>query len=120
MPKQPIKDDIKADVFADAFLKNGLNATKAYEIISPDVTKQSAGELGHRQLKRVEVQRSIAERLPSDVVLSREIKRAISAETPKNIDWKGKHRFIETALKLKGYLNDKPQSNVNVALVIRK
>jgi phage terminase small subunit len=47
--------------FAEEWLTNGGNATKAYLYIKPIVSKESAGELGSKLLKNVKVQEIIKE-----------------------------------------------------------
>lgn len=124
MPIQPTKDEIKAETFAEAYIKHGMNGTRAYQELSKQrsrrLTDKSASVQSSRMLRKDRVQKALHELLPDESIISKQIKKAITAETPKNIDWKAKHRFIETALKLKGYLSDKPSSNVNVALVIKR
>jgi hypothetical protein len=48
--------------FIDAYIDNGGNATRAYMTANPGVLHSSAGELGHRLLKNVEITAAIESR----------------------------------------------------------
>ena len=49
------------------------------------------------------------------------IKQAYNSKKPLTIDFKTLHKYMETSLKLKGYLLDnKSQTQVNVGLVVQR
>jgi len=50
-----IKRTIKERKFVNAYIKNGGNATEAYLVVNPKAKRSSAGELGYRMLKNVEI-----------------------------------------------------------------
>ncbi len=59
---------------------------------------------GDAILARPEVEMEIQHLLPSDQELNSVISKAIAAPTGPLIGWSEKHKYVETALKLKGYL----------------
>ena len=115
-----LKEDIKADHFVDAYIKHGMNGKRAYKSLSPQVTDETAMTQASRLLRKDKVQKALKDRIPNEQKLSKIITSALEAETPKGMDWKTKHRYLETALKLKGYLQNEQQQTTNIALVIRK
>lgn len=112
--------NLKEEAFARHFVFNGLNATKAYKAISPDVTRESALVLGHRFLKRKTVQNKIMELVPDEASDLTIIKNAYNAKKPKVIAWSDLHKYLETSLKLKGKLDNPPDNSVKIALVVHK
>lgn len=48
--------------FLDAYLSNGENATEAYLVIKPHVSRRTAGAEGHKLLKLPEIQAAIEKR----------------------------------------------------------
>ncbi len=112
----------KTDEFAKNIIETKGNATQAYLQTYPNVQVNSAGELGSRKLKKVETQQAIAKYLSKDSKTASVIKEAIEkAKRPKNIKWSELHGYIETDLKLKGYLkNTDDKGNTNIAIVIEK
>jgi len=106
-------------VFAQEYVKNGMNGTKAYKAIRPHVTNESARSTAPTLLAKASVQKGILELLPSDDVEAGVIREALSAgRKDKSIEWRDIHKFLETSLKLKGYLQDKQQkSSLNIAII---
>ncbi len=60
--------------FAEKWCSNGHNATEAYLYVKPDVTRQSAKELGSRLLTNINVQQ-IIEEIQKDDSMKLEITR---------------------------------------------
>jgi hypothetical protein len=50
---------IKEKIFVQEVLKPGVSQTEAYLVASPNVTRESAKELGHRMMERPHVQEHI-------------------------------------------------------------
>ena len=50
-----IKRTIKERKFIDAYIKNNGNATEAYLALHPKAKRTSAGDLGYRMLKKVDI-----------------------------------------------------------------
>ena len=111
--------------FPAEYIKQGLNGAKAYQALknTPDkkVSTAVASVSANRLLNKANVQRDIIALLPDDIVESGLIKQALSQSSAlKDITYKDAHKYLETSLKLKGYLNNKEQTgNVNVAFVIK-
>lgn len=51
--KEDFGDDIELLTFYICWLKNGMNASKAYRELHPEVTEASSEVLGHRALRKV-------------------------------------------------------------------
>lgn len=51
--KEALGNDLDLVLFYLSWLKNGMNATKAYLELHPDCTEASSAVLGHRQLRKV-------------------------------------------------------------------
>jgi len=51
--EEPVKRTLRERKFIDAYIENNGNATESYLAISPDVTRDSAKELGKRMLQKV-------------------------------------------------------------------
>ena len=120
MGKSIIKEDTKIEHFADAYIKNGMNGTKAYQAVVTTVGPRTAEVQAHRLLSKDKTKKAIADRMPSDALLSNVIKEAITEKPKQDIDWSTKHKYIVTALKLKGYLKDEHNTSVNVGLFTSK
>lgn len=105
--------------FPKEYIANGLNAKRAYKALKGSVTDGTAEVGGSRMLSKPSVQKSIQELLrpvERDIEL---IHEALEAETPKAMEWRDKHKFIETSLKLRGLLqNNTPNTNVQVNMVL--
>ena len=115
------KRKYRAKKFAKAFIETNGNATQSYKVISPLVSNPVASELGHRQLRKVETQREITKLLPKDNEDTAIIKQAYATYKKKEISWSELHAYLETSLKLKGYLKDKQESGTsNIAIIINK
>ena len=114
-----IPETIRRHEFARHFVEKGFNATRAYKAISPLVTEKSAGVEGSNYLADPRVQQRILELLPTDDAESKIFTEAYNAKRKRNIEWKDLHKYMETSLKLKGYLNqDQTKPSVNIGLVI--
>jgi len=120
MPYQPTKEEIKTAIFADEYIKNGMNGTHAYKAVAPHVSDPTAGVAATRMLKRDRVRKAIQDRLPSDSVISRVIKDSIIQNPEDKLTHDIRYKYVNLALKLKGYLNDKHDSNVNIGLYVSK
>jgi len=108
---ESIKRTLKEKKFIEAYIENCGNATEAYLVISPKVTRESARELGKRMIARVDL--SIIEILNdiglTDPVLSQKIKDGLEAtrETGKGIyrkeilDHSVIVKYLDMVLKLK-------------------
>lgn len=105
--KKSIKRTVREKKFIEVYIDKG-NATEAYLAISPDVTKESAAELGSRMLKKLGI--SIVEVLDrmglTDPIISQKLVDGLSAtrksggfkEIP---DQSTRVKFIDLILKLK-------------------
>ncbi|TSC76703.1 MAG: hypothetical protein G01um101429_1148 [Parcubacteria group bacterium Gr01-1014_29] len=115
------KPTYKQRAFARAYVKNKGNGTQAaVEAYNPR-NRDTAHAIASENLRKPAVMREIERLLPGDEVEARLIHRAFSAKLPDDIRWSELHGYIETSLKLKGLLQNKPGNEaVNVALVIRK
>jgi hypothetical protein len=118
MPKSIIKEDSKIEKFANEYVENGMNGTQAYKALSPLVTDATAGTQSTRLLKKDKTKKAIAERLLKDSSISKVINQAITEIPKAPMDWSTKHKYIVTALKLKGYLKDEGSKSVNVGLFV--
>ena len=116
-----IPQEILHKEFAKEFVKNGLNAKQAYKTIKQPKTDRIAEVRGSELVRKPEVQNQIALLLPSDDVEAGIIHKALEAETPKDISWKDKRGFIETSLKLKGYLQHNGEGkSTNIGIFIKR
>ena len=113
-----IKEDTKIAHFADNYVKNGMNGLQAYKKIAPHVTDGTAGVESTRLLKKPKVQKAIADRLPSDVVLSSVIRKNITDKPVDKLNHDMQYKYVNLALKLKGYLNESHSTSVNVGLFV--
>lgn len=120
MPNSPLKDKNRTEVFADAYVKNGMNATQSYLAISPMVKETTANVEGSKYLRKPKVIKAIADRMPSDSRLANILSDALNEKPKQDIDWSTKHKYLTTALKLKGYLSDTHNTQVNVGLFTSK
>ena len=72
---------------------------------------RSANEI----MEKPEVQMELRDILPTDHNLNDILRGALEAPTPGMMRWSEKHQFLETAFKLKGFLQkDSPNTNVQV------
>ena len=120
MGKSQLKEDMKIEAFAEAYVKNGMNGLQAYKAVSPQVTDNTAGVQSTRMLKKPRTVKAIQDRLASDKTISSIINTAITEIPKQPMDWSTKHKYIVTALKLKGYLQDEHNTSVNVGLFTSK
>ena len=109
--KKPTKRTLREKKFIEAYISLNGNAGKAYKTISPDVTIDSARELGKRMLKKVDL--SISEILDkiglSDPAVAKILKDGLSAtrESGRGIykkeilDHTTISKYIEIIFKLK-------------------
>ena len=112
------KKEMRRELFVAEYVRNGGDGAKAMLATNKSITtNNSAGVAAYRLLSEDKTHKSIAEMLPTDVTISRIIRKGIATETPDIMSWGEKHKLIETVLKLKGYLGDRPH-NVNIGLVI--
>ena len=72
-------------------------------------------------LQKPEVQLEIQKLLPTEQDLAEVIQSALDAPVPTFIKWSEKHQFVETALKLRGYLKPEAvKTQVNIGMVIKE
>ena len=50
-----IKRTLRERKFIKAYIENGGNATQAYLVLHPEAKRETAGELGYRMLKKVDI-----------------------------------------------------------------
>ena len=50
-----VKRTLRQKKFVESYIENNCNAGKAYKSINPNVTEDSAKELGKRMLKKVDI-----------------------------------------------------------------
>lgn len=129
--KQPISEATKAkrtrkpntfleQAFPAEYIRQGMNGTRAYLAIKPQVKVETARAEAPLILAKPSVRQAIMDMLPSDDVESKVIKDAFKAKRPDKIDWKDLHKYTELSLKLKGYLNTETKGNVNIGIIIEK
>lgn len=106
-----IKRTLREKKFIDVYLSTNGNASKAYLAISPDVTKDSAKELGSRMLKKVGL--SIVEILDkeglTDPFLSKKLMEGVTAKRTigrgigkkEELDHTAITKYLDMILKLK-------------------
>lgn len=108
-------------VFPSAYIAHGLNGTRAYKSLKPNITDKSAGVLASRQLEKVSVQERIRALLPSEEIESKAIHDALTGDIERPINWTERHKYLETSLKLKGLLKSTPeQGNTNIGIIIER
>lgn len=102
------KKKIKDKKFTKAFIENNGNATQAYLAVNPEYKGNSAGELGSRMLKKVELSdNEIMQELGiTDNYLYEKLKEGTLAtkhtrQGKKVEDYGIRHQYIDTILKLK-------------------
>jgi len=108
---KPIKRTLRERKFIDSYIENCGNATEAYLTLSPEVTRESAKELGSRMLTKLGL--SIVEILDktglTDPVLSKKLmdglgatrKVGMGAHKEKIADHNAIVKYLDMALKLK-------------------
>ena len=76
-----IKRTLRQHKFVNAYIKNGGNATEAYLALHPKAKRTSAGDLGYRMLKKVDI--SVTELLDkmgvTDIYLNEKLKEGLEA-----------------------------------------
>ena len=109
--EKSIKRTIKEKKFIDAYIENCGNATEAYLNVNPDVTRDSAKELGKRMLAKLGL--SIVEILDqtglTDPLLSKKLLDGLNATRKVGVgdnkeeitDHYAVTRYLDMALKLK-------------------
>lgn len=98
----PIPDQ----VFVKEYVKT-KNATKSYHRIRPHVTSSSAGELGHRKLKKVEIQQAVREELKLEDLQDELRSCLVDAKKQKSV--RERRETILAMAKLGGLLIEKHQ-----------
>jgi len=108
---KPIKRTLRERKFIDSYIENCGNATEAYLTLSPDVTRESAKELGSRMLIKLGL--SIVEILDktglTDPVLSKKLMDGLGATRKVGMgvhkeeiaDHNAIAKYLDMALKLK-------------------
>ncbi len=112
-------DNLKNQLFAREYFKNGLNAKEAMKVVNPNLEGNSLNSMASGMLKKPEVLKILYGLLPSieeDVSL---IQKAYAAKLPENIAFKDVYKYLELSMKLKGIIDDKKdQTDVKIGLVI--
>ena len=106
--------------FPAAYIQQGLNATRAYRQIKKGASYDTARVEGSRTLAKPAIQKRIQELLPDDSLEAGVIISALQDKPVKEINWTEKHKFLETSLKLKGYMTDRPESGANIGIIIER
>ena len=124
MPKLNNKATVDSKIFARSYIKNGLNATKAAKELKPYLVDQSAKTAGHKMLKRPEVQTEIqvlmaAQGITRGYLVEKLNEGLMATDKEDHEDYNVRHKYLTTALKLHGELNDenKPTNQVNIGVV---
>jgi len=108
-------------VFPVAYIQQGLNATRAYKQIKCAASYETARVEGSRILAKPAIQRRIQELLPDDGVEAGVIRDALYTKPFKGISWAEKHKFLETSLKLKGYMTaERADNDTNIGIIIER
>lgn len=113
------KADIKAKLFAQEYIKD-RNGTRSYKAITKKkMTEGTARVEACKLLTKPNVQREIRNLLPNDEVETGIIKQVLTeTKKPDEVSWSEVHRYLETSLKLKGYLSGEDKQQTNIAVVI--
>lgn len=111
--------------FPVAYVEQGLNGTRAYKSLKDTkekkVNDKVAGVMATRLLAKVSVQQRILALLPSEKVEAGVIRKALSGDITREINWTERHKYLETSLKLKGLLNNtQAQGNTNIGIIIER
>lgn len=117
------KPTYKQKLFAQKYIKNKGNATQSYKDAYNTENYRNENAIrvnANKVLTNPIVEREINKLLPKDEEESNIIKDAYSTARANKISWSELHTYLETSLKLKGYLKDKQDTNTNIAIVIEK
>ena len=114
-------DDLKPNdqKFVKTYITNGHNAVQAAQK-AYGLEYASAGVKGSRLIKRDKIQKaikSIAEQI-SDVKLVKVLNQGLDATKDGEEDYGVRHKYLDTALKLKGLYEDDAQKKVNIIMPI--
>ncbi len=118
--------DAALAAFIAEWMKNGMNATKAYKKLHPEVTERSARVLGARQLTKVNISAILA---IYDLGIDKYVEKlrdGLSAKSP--VVWDGKvvdyyddyrvrrqyHKALGELHGLEGRKSDTPSVSVNI------
>jgi hypothetical protein len=117
--KHEHEQNLKNQLFAREYFKNGLNAKEAMKVVNPNLEGNSLNSMASGMLRKPEVLKILYSLLPSveeDVSL---IQKAYAAKLPQNIAFKDVYKYLELSMKLKGLIDDKKdQTDVKIGLVI--
>ena len=98
-------------LFVNEYFRNGQNATQAYMRVHPGIKYTSAEVLGHRQLRKVQVQAELARRTRYDAGVTKEWGqvRLLDYEAMANAkgDYVAGASICMDAMKLAGFLVEK-------------
>lgn len=122
-PGHLMKRNAEDEKFSQLYIKNRFSGTKAIKEMYGYEDNKVCSNKASIYLKREQVRRRIVELLLGDDYKEvQTIVKALKAETPVTISWRDKHKFVETALELKGLLNkDKtPNTDIKIGLVINE
>jgi hypothetical protein len=112
--------------FKKYYIETG-EATTAMLKVNPKLKLISAKEQGTRLLKRIDISDILEAQKVTDEVLVKTLKDGLEAtrplvtpEAPPEYipDFKARHKYLETGLKLKGYLNNNQTIIDNRKLVV--
>jgi len=146
-----IKRTLRERKFIKAYIENSGNATEAFLVLSPNAKRETAGELGYRMLKKVDI--SVSELMEmmgtTDAYLNEVLNKGLEAtktisvipikpkeaqenETDlkdansRNIefvdvdDYAVRHKYLDTALKLKGSYPAEKHEEIRKVIVLGK
>lgn len=124
IPANSFLEVFKYRQFVRNYIKFDQNLVLAYKATFGDdgtavgrIIKKAAAIL-----EKSQVQLELQALLPTDQELTDVIKKAIGAPVPAVIGWGDKHRFMETALELKGHINKKELGGItnNVVMFVKE
>lgn len=116
-------ESYKKKEFAKNFILTKGDLVKTYNLTFPEkqTDEYKAKYRALKILDNLSVQDTITELLPSDNDLADVINQAIRAQVDEPISWGEKHRYLDTALKMKGHLKDEGnKTQVNIGMVIKE
>jgi hypothetical protein len=135
MPKLNNKEEVIAKVFARAYIANSMNGAKTIKQLYPHKTEKASKVRAHALLKKPEIRNEIvrildhqgltkdylieklSEGLGATMVLRDNKSNTLSITSIPNYDLQ--HRYLTTALKLHGELQDKSNNgnSINIGVV---
>jgi hypothetical protein len=103
-----IKRTLRERKFIKAYIENNGNATEAYLVLHPEAKRETAGELGYRMLKKVDISNDelLNEMGMTDAYLNQKLNEGLEATKELvNIgtvdDYPTRQKYLDMAYKLK-------------------